>query len=758
MADGTNKKVEDIKIGDLVWSYKIDDCDIIKKEEPSIVTKISRRFVNNLMSIYGGYDNLALRLTPDHLVFTEEGWKPAGKLTYDDKFLMIWKGNTIKIEDRPPPRKDAWKFRKNKSRRLSKYEIHTIKLRMVKRNPMKSEECRLKVSRTVTSQYLSGVRHLPSKYGMGNYSDGQTSLYEILDSLGVDYIKEFSIKADDGCPNKARIFVDAAIPSKKVILEYDGFPFHSFNSVKKKDKERSDWLAKKGWTIIRITGNEIQNTPEVKKLLKIKLCNHRHFTKFERITKYDKRKFSEFIWKSGFVFDLETSPNHNFVANKTLVHNCLYCFTNSLMRNPERYKAKKRFIERTGIRQKEWDIKTFTAFLRRDLNNDWTKAMYPLMDKGQPVQFGALGEPFDEKERETGWALRALDIIEKVKQPIRISSKGGEVLLQDQYIDAFKKAHKYVWVNFSIIHPEDKLMSRIECGVPSPTKRFMAMKTLSEVGVKTGLRYRPIIPQLAIRKINGEPAWKIMIDKAVEAKATALSFEFIFLNQLADPSQRGFYQRIAEVIGEPDFIQWIKHHSVRNQVCLRTNRLLKYGLFTKIYNYAKEQGLQIGVSDPHFKEFSQSDCCCGILDDDPIFGNFSHENLTHLVVEGRKAYEKNGDNLRFSFGDWAPEWAKKVKLSMMVCLSDADGHKKYANCTWYDQLRNHWNDPSHFRSPYYYFEGILHPVELDDNKDVIYEYRHWEGQVFKDEDRLKKERERDGLMPMPQSRPLGAFA
>jgi len=117
---------------------------------------------------------------------------------------------------------------------------------------------------------------------------------------------------------------------------------------------------------------------------------------------------------------------------------------------------------------------------------------------------------------------------------------------------------------------------------------------------------------------------------------------------------------------------------------------------------------------------------------DPIFGGFSRECLTTLVVRGRKAFEERGENLQFHWQDMAPEWARDIRYSMMCALSSAEGHHRFETATWYDHIRNKWNNPAHFCSPYNYFEGVLHPIGLDDNKDVIYEYRDWATQVYKE--------------------------
>jgi len=35
----------------------------------------------------------------------------------------------------------------------------------------------------------------------------------------------------------------------------------------------------------------------------------------------------------------------------------------------------------------------------------------------------------------------------------------------------------------------------------------------------------------------------------------------------------------------------------------------------------------------------------------------------------------------------------------------------------------HWNNPNKANSPYKYFGGVLFPIGLDEDKNIIYEYR-----------------------------------
>ena len=44
----------------------------------------------------------------------------------------------------------------------------------------------------------------------------------------------------------------------------------------------------------------------------------------------------------------------------------------------------------------------------------------------------------------------------------------------------------------------------------------------------------------------------------------------------------------------------------------------------------------------------------------------------------------------------------------------------------YDYIHEVWNSPNSLKSPYKYFGGLLKPVGVDYNKDVIYKYEKYE--------------------------------
>jgi len=434
-------------------------------------------------------------------------------------------------------------------------------------------------------------------------------------------------------------------------------------------------------------------------------------------------------------------------------YGCKYCFSNSLMRDTTRNEKKKNQLQNFHVSQTEFNPETFIKLLEGKMDNHWARAMKPLIENKCPLQLGALGDPFDELDPHTGWFLKVLPHFARLDIPMRVSTKGARVLLRPEYVKALTEhPNRKIWFAFSIISSDDELIKKIDCGAPETSVRMKAIKMLTSLGYPCSLRYRPIIPPVAQRIMpNGKTDWMNLIDLAKEAGVRAISFEQIFLNQMANEKQRKLYREMCAVMGCPDFPMEWKHHSIKNQPCLRANRFYKYNLMMSIRNYAKNAGLVVGISDPHFKEYGDYGCCCGIPRSDAVFGHYS-TSMTDLVIKGRKTFERTGKNLQFRFTDFAPSWGQKIAYTNMCNVGDADKKMVAKYKTWYDNIRDTWNEPKHPRSPYNYFEGILFPVGVDELKNVIYEYRDWATQVWK-----KPLPKLDVELKVPDSTPIEDF-
>ena len=80
LTDGSYKNIEDVKVGDLVKSYD----DVNKKEITGIVTKTLRHTPEEMTDYYVVVNN-KLRVTPNHCIYVDGSWVPAGDLVAGDR-------------------------------------------------------------------------------------------------------------------------------------------------------------------------------------------------------------------------------------------------------------------------------------------------------------------------------------------------------------------------------------------------------------------------------------------------------------------------------------------------------------------------------------------------------------------------------------------------------------------------------------------------------------------------------------------------
>jgi len=337
---------------------------------------------------------------------------------------------------------------------------------------------------------------------------------------------------------------------------------------------------------------------------------------------------------------------------------------------------------------------------REALRYDRKRNGYPC-----PVQLGALTDPCDNIERQQGWLLKYIDLAIKYNQPTRISTK-GDLFLLPEYLNAVARAPHLFWVAFSIITPDDELIARIDRRMPNASRRLETMAALSRVGVKTALRFRPILPGVSDRTRQYPQAYKVLVERAAQAGACAVSME-------AELKWR--WQRLSKLAGVP-FMELYRQFGP-TMACMRPPYTWTENIMHAIVEHAHACGLVVGVSDPVWKQLSDTGCCCGILPDDPVFGNWQEESATNQLLLARDT----GKLLRPE--DVIPSWAYKASLNGIA--PPGVGPKaawKHRHVKWADRLRAKWNDLTTQRGPLNYFQGALVPDHIEPSGDVVYRY------------------------------------
>jgi DNA repair photolyase len=126
---------------------------------------------------------------------------------------------------------------------------------------------------------------------------------------------------------------------------------------------------------------------------------------------------------------------------------------------------------------------------------------------------GSMNDPYMPIEKKRELTRGALKLIKKYRFPLHVITK-GDLVVRD--IGLLKEISKvYAAVSFTITASDDKLAKQIEPHAPSSTKRFDAIKKLSDEGIYTGIVLTPILPFITDTEENIEE----IVLKAKEAGA-----------------------------------------------------------------------------------------------------------------------------------------------------------------------------------------------------------------------------------------------
>jgi pyruvate formate lyase activating enzyme len=348
MSDGSTKLVETVVPGDVLWSYQIENQF---KIVPNVVTHVGTRIATLWELRYGSRAGGKILLTEEHPVLTESGWTMVRDLVPGQKLLKVWYQNTkswkqkrsVSIEkdvfncsvcgakvtglaDWNRHRGDCYTPDIEKSPEL----LAQYSARMKEHNPMKRKDVARRAIESSRQNFLNDPNHGWHRNAERlriwlhrHPSESQTSLYSLLDELHAGYEKEYRFRPEKRLPeSKMTYAMDAAFPDLKLDVEVDGWWHYHNETVKAQDRVRDETLKENGWEVLRISGTYIFNHPEeVKRLI---------LEKLSLPTMKNKKKWIEVqsvipTSRKEAVYSVECAPDHNYVADAIIVHNCRYC-------------------------------------------------------------------------------------------------------------------------------------------------------------------------------------------------------------------------------------------------------------------------------------------------------------------------------------------------------------------------------------------------------------------------------------------------
>jgi len=125
--------------------------------------------------------------------------------------------------------------------------------------------------------------------------------------------------------------------------------------------------------------------------------------------------------------------------------------------------------------------------------------------------------------------------------------------------------------------------------------------------------------------------------------------------------------------------------------------------------------MKIYLPDAHHKEKCANGYCCGL----PPEMNYSRGQFTEALVIAREKGE-----VRFS------DIMKDAEHLLSVLYTNTGASRgmnaatrcKNLGLSLYQVMRNIWNTPNDFHSPYKHYSGVVIPNGVDSNGDIIYKF------------------------------------
>lgn len=404
-----------------------------------------------------------------------------------------------------------------------------------------------------------------------------------------------------------------------------------------------------------------------------------------------------------------------FDTTSKCAHRCSYCFAKYFKDNNPSLKGKPSSINPINF-------KHFEKMMRGELpENPYYKNF---IRHKFPLHCGGLSDCMDSWEKQNGVTLKVLKLMAELNYPFIISTK-GILMAEGEYYEVLKKAapNKNFIFQFSIITNNSDKCKMLEDGCPTSDERFAAMKKISDLGYWCVLRLRPFIIGASDDGLDE------LFKKASDAGCRALSTEFYCYDIRVTGEGLKMYDAVSKVIGFNIKNYYKKLSPQERGGYMRLNRDVKEKYVKWMWKLCKIHGMQFNISDPDFKELNQSGSCCGIPSTKEEYNsdcvNWSRGQLTYVLTQLMKRHLSGEKDIELHIEDVLNlipnKWNEDPKLwgDSLKCWA-SDVCKK--GMTHKDEFIQTWNNTRSAGNPYNYFHGILKPIKLDANGNIIYKF------------------------------------
>jgi len=107
---------------------------------------------------------------------------------------------------------------------------------------------------------------------------------------------------------------------------------------------------------------------------------------------------------------------------------------------------------------------------------------------------GSMNDPYMPVEKKFNLTGRALEVIAKNRFPVHVLTKSDLVLKDLDTLEEISQV--FASVSFTITTADDTLGKKLEPGAPPVSRRFAAIKKITDRGIHTGVLLMPVLPMI----------------------------------------------------------------------------------------------------------------------------------------------------------------------------------------------------------------------------------------------------------------------
>jgi len=422
------------------------------------------------------------------------------------------------------------------------------------------------------------------------------------------------------------------------------------------------------------------------------------------------RKNSQFYFCSfPFVFD----------TYNNCPHGCRYCFTyvNRLVNASTKKTGGKDFFKKEYI--KTVDVDKILSVLRgEEPTTKSSKEMKKLIDNRMPIHWGGMTDPFPRGiEEELGISLKILKEASKTDYPILLSTKGGWVVDNPEYMEAIR-SNKNLVLQVSMICSNQEKVAKLEPGTPVD-ERLRLIEKVSKTN-RVVVRMQPYIPLFM------DDTWEQTVEDVAKLGAHALTTEWLKLSTfIYSEGATEARRQLNDAIGF-DICNYFKRYGRKTSTDYEMPVSKKLSLAKKIGKKVREMGMEYYCADNELRHLGDGSACCGVCTTKHFSGYASRlkaQTSTALWIAKEKGLVYFND----VYGEDKMSEVDKAfliggKPSDFLNSGSASKYARIKDQSWLDIATDNWDNPRSPNNPAKMYIALV-PHGLDEEGHIIYKYR-----------------------------------